>query len=80
MTAPDKLRESGRTVAARHRAPLSPHPYSRFPQKPRHLLASYDNYVRYTRLHPVRETPTGIIGELHGEFFRIDVIRRPLQN
>lgn len=38
-------------------------------------MASYDNYVRYTRLHSVRETPTGIIGELHGEFFRIDVIR-----
>ncbi|MFT3943000.1 MAG: glycoside hydrolase family 31 protein [Ancrocorticia sp.] len=38
-------------------------------------MANYDNYVRYTQLHSVHETPTGILGELHGEFFRIDVIR-----
>lgn len=38
-------------------------------------MASYDNYIRYTRLHSVHETPAGIIGELHGEFFRVDVIR-----
>ncbi|MFI1161943.1 TIM-barrel domain-containing protein [Streptomyces sioyaensis] len=38
----------------------------------------YDNYLRFNRVDSVRETPVGLVAELHGEQLRIDVLREDL--
>ncbi|MEU7429913.1 TIM-barrel domain-containing protein [Streptomyces sioyaensis] len=38
----------------------------------------YDNYLRFNRVDSVRETPVGLVAELHGESLRIDVLREDL--
>ena len=34
-----------------------------------------DNYRRFERVDSVEETPTGLLGQTHGEMLRIDLVR-----
>jgi hypothetical protein len=34
-----------------------------------------DNYRRFERVDSVEETPTGVLGQTHGEMLRIDLVR-----